>query len=67
MHLILNGEKHTDLTEGLSVSGLLAHLGLVPKKIAVERNLEIVPKSRYDDVILKDGDTLEIITFIGGG
>jgi len=37
------------------------------KKIAVERNLEVVPKSTYEDVILSEGDKIEIIHFIGGG
>jgi len=49
------------------VQGLLAALGLDPKKIAVERNLEIVPRSTYDAVMVRDGDRYEIVHFIGGG
>jgi len=64
--LTLNGEIHT-LPDDLTISGLIAHLGLPNKKIAVERNLEVVPKSTFSEVKLSDGDKLEIIHFIGGG
>ena len=67
MTITINGEEYADLTQGINMSGLLAHLGLHEKKIAIERNREIVPKSGYANVVLKDGDVLEIITFIGGG
>jgi thiazole synthase len=66
MQVTLNGEART-LDDGLSVRGLLVSLGLDPAKIAVERNLEIVPRSTYDQVALSDGDRLEIVHFIGGG
>lgn len=66
MKLTLNGEIHT-LPDDLTISGLIAHLGLPNKKIAVERNLEVVPKSTFSEVKLSDGDKLEIIHFIGGG
>jgi thiamine biosynthesis protein ThiS len=46
---------------------LLTRLGLEPAKIAVERNLEIVPRSQYGATALADGDRLEIVQFIGGG
>lgn len=67
MHLIINGEDHDDVPEGLTVAGLIAHLGLPEKKIAIERNREVVPKSQFDDVQLENHDVLEIIHFIGGG
>jgi thiazole synthase/sulfur carrier protein len=51
----------------LSVSGLLIKLGLDTKKVAVERNEEIVPRSRYAETWLTSGDSLEIVHFIGGG
>ena len=66
MQVTLNGEAR-QLDEGVSVRGLLASLGLDPAKIAVERNLRIVPRSTYDQVVLADGDRLEIVHFIGGG
>jgi thiazole synthase len=62
----LNGEVRR-LAGQMSVRALLESLGLDPAKIAVERNLEIVPRSTYDQVALSDGDRLEIVHFIGGG
>ena len=67
MFLVINGDDYNDLPTPLSVAGLLAHLGLPEKKIAVERNLEIVSKSTFKDTMLCEGDRLEIIHFIGGG
>ena len=68
--LTLNGESR--VFEGpadgpMSVSGLLVTLGLDTKKVAVERNEEIVPRSRYAETWLASGDSLEIVHFIGGG
>lgn len=67
MHLVINGKDHDDLPEGLTVTGLIAHLGLPERKIAVERNREVVPKSVYNETVLENHDMLEIIHFIGGG
>jgi thiazole synthase len=66
VNITLNGEPR-HLNGELSVRDLLLSLDLDPKKIAVERNLEIVPRSKYDDVRVGDGDKLEIVHFIGGG
>jgi len=62
----VNGEQRS-IGSGLSVAQLLADLGLDRRKVAVERNLEIVPKSSFDTALLADGDQLEIVHFIGGG
>jgi thiazole synthase len=62
----INGEAKT-LDGAKSVRAVLAGLGMDPAKIAVERNLEIVPRSQYDAVMVGDGDRLEIVHFIGGG
>ena len=67
MNLTINGEDHFDLPDDMSVAELLVHLKLPVKKIAVERNLEIVSKSTFDSTTLSEGDRLEIIHFIGGG
>lgn len=67
MHLIINGEHHDDLPDGLSVLDLIEHLGLPEKKIAIERNREVVPKSQFEQTLLENHDVLEIIHFIGGG
>jgi thiamine biosynthesis protein ThiS len=62
----LNGEAR--IIDGpVSVAGLLAQLGLDRRKVAVERNEEIVPRSVYADTWLGSGDALEIVHFIGGG
>ena len=66
MNIILNGENH-HLDKSVTVAGLLGTLGFDERKVAVERNLEIVPKSNYCNVSLSDGDRLEIVHFIGGG
>jgi thiazole synthase len=66
LEITLNGETRT-LDAPASVKGLLIGLGLDPAKIAVERNLEIVPRSTYDQVQVANGDRLEIVHFIGGG
>lgn len=66
MIVIVNGEKRT-LETVHSVEAFLTEIGLDPKKVAVERNLEIVPKSQFSDIMLNDGDKLEIVHFIGGG
>jgi thiazole synthase len=66
LEITLNGETR-QLDAGLSLRALLENLGLDPAKIAVERNLEIVPRSTYGEVALAHGDRLEIVHFIGGG
>lgn len=66
MNITVNGEAR-EIGAATSVDTLLREIGLDPAKVAVERNLEIVPKSRYADVSLGDGDKLEIVHFIGGG
>jgi thiamine biosynthesis protein ThiS len=52
---------------GISVADLARTLGLEPAKVAVERNLEIVPRSTLAAVAVEDGDEYEIVTFVGGG
>lgn len=64
--ITVNG-KAEQLTEPTTVEGLLARLGIERRKVAVERNLEIVPRSEYEKTWLAEGDQLEIVHFIGGG
>jgi len=66
LNITLNGETRA-LAQPLSLHGLLETLGLDPAKIAVERNLQIVPRATYGQVQLAEGDRLEIVHFIGGG
>jgi thiamine biosynthesis protein ThiS len=66
LKLSVNGEAR-HVPQGLTVAGLLAEIGLAERKVAVERNLEIVPRSQYATTTLADGDAIEIVHFIGGG
>ena len=66
MKVMINGEEKT-FAASMSVEAMLVGLGIDPRKVAVERNLEIVPKSTYADVMVGDGDRLEVVHFIGGG
>ena len=63
--IILNGDPR-QVREG-SIADLVASLGLDVKKVAVERNREIVPRSTLADIALAEGDALEIVHFVGGG
>jgi len=62
----VNGE-HRRVRAGLTIADLALELGLDPVKVAVERNLEIVPRSTLSEVPVEDGDDFEIVTFVGGG
>jgi len=62
----INGE-HRRIMDGLTIAALAGELGLDPKKVAVERNLEVVPRSTLGQVLVEDGDELEIVHFVGGG
>ena len=66
MRLIVNGEER-EFARPLTVSQLLAELGIDPRKVALERNLEIIPRTAYEGTELGDGDRLEVVHFIGGG
>ena len=66
MKLQINGEER-EFPAILSLLDMLAQLGIDGRKVAVERNREIVPKSQYAETVLADGDQLEVVHFIGGG
>ncbi len=66
MTIKLNGDPH-DLPQPLSVSALLAALAIDARRVAVEHNLAVVKKADYDTSIVKDGDEVEIVNFVGGG
>ena len=66
MRMTINGRDH-DFDTPLSVASLVEKLGWDARKIAVERNLEIVPRSAHQTTILQDGDRIEIVNFVGGG
>ncbi|WP_439468348.1 sulfur carrier protein ThiS [Blastomonas fulva] len=66
INLHINGEPRR-VPAGQSIAALVTSLGLDPAKVAVERNLEIVPRSTLADVVVGEGDRLEIVHFVGGG
>ena len=66
MRLTINGEERAFEAVG-NVAELVSALGLDFRKVAVERNLEIVPRSTYAATVLGEGDRIEIVHFIGGG
>lgn len=64
--ITLNGEDRK-VAAGRSVNELLKDLGLHPRMVVVEHNREILDRSRYDDVEVREGDILELVHFVGGG
>jgi thiamine biosynthesis protein ThiS len=66
MKLTINGNE-TDMKDGLTVTGLIGELEIEPARVAVEINLNIVKKCDFEKHILKDGDAVEIVNFVGGG
>jgi len=62
----VNGE-HRRVPDGVSIVEMLNELGIDPLRVAVERNLEIVPRSTLREVCVEDGDDYEIVHFVGGG
>ncbi len=62
----VNGEPRR-VRAGMSLADLAAELGLAPEKVAVERNLSVVPRSTLAQVLVEDGDEIEIVHFVGGG
>lgn len=66
MHIFINGEERV-VHDAHTVADLVSALGLETRKVAVERNLEIVPRSLHSATPVMDGDRFEIVTFIGGG
>jgi thiamine biosynthesis protein ThiS len=62
----VNGEPRP-VRGGSSVAAMLEAIGLDPRKVAVERNLEVVPRSTLGEVGVNDGDRFEIVHFVGGG
>lgn len=66
MHLRVNGESR-EVADGITVTQLLALLKINAPRVAVEVNAQVVTKARHADTLLKAGDEVEIVTFVGGG
>ncbi len=65
MKIRLNGQDYD--TKATTVTDLLRELDIHPERVAVEVNLKIVKKSQYNETVLKEGDTVEVVHFVGGG
>ncbi len=66
MKIRLNGDPF-EIASPLSISALLADLKIDPRRVAVEHNLDIIKRARYDTTIINEGDEVEIVNFVGGG
>jgi thiamine biosynthesis protein ThiS len=66
MQVRLNGELR-EIPDGLTVAGLLAHLGVKAQRVAVELNEAVITKSLYETQRIGQGDSVEIVAFVGGG
>jgi thiamine biosynthesis protein ThiS len=64
--ITLNGDR-VELEQPLSVAALLTKLDIDPRRVAVEHNLSIIKRQTFDRVVVDDGDTVEIVNFVGGG
>ena len=62
----INGE-HRRVSAPMTVAELVREIGFDPLRVAVERNLEVVPRSKLAEAAVEDGDTYEIVRFVGGG
>lgn len=66
MRIRLNGEPF-ELQESLTIAGLLTHLRIDPRRVAVEHNLVVVRRAAFDTTVISEGDEVEIVNFVGGG
>jgi sulfur carrier protein len=66
LRINVNGEP-LDIAGPLALTALLVHLNIDPRRVAVEHNLVIVKKERYDMTMVHEGDNVEIVNFVGGG
>jgi thiamine biosynthesis protein ThiS len=64
--ITLNGQRF-ELDSPISVAALLAQLDIDPRRVAIEHNLNIIKRQTYSDTLIGEGDTLEIVNFVGGG
>jgi len=66
MTIILNGDP-IEVAGPLTLTTLLGQLGVDPRRVAVEHNLNVIKRAKYDDTRIQDGDQIEIVNFVGGG
>ena len=66
MIVIINGERR-EIPDGLNVAALLEHIGMPAERVAIERNLDILPRARWVETKIQPNDSFEIVHFVGGG
>lgn len=66
MTVTINGERH-EIPEGLTVAALLQHIGMPAERVAIERNLDILPRAHWLETKVQPNDSFEIVHFVGGG
>jgi thiamine biosynthesis protein ThiS len=66
MTITLNGERH-ELSQPMTVDALLVSLDIDARRVAVEHNLSILKRHRFPEVVVDEGDSIEIVNFVGGG
>jgi thiamine biosynthesis protein ThiS len=64
--VMINGEQH-QVPAGVNVTRLLAHLGIAATRVAIERNLDLLPRAQWDATAVAPGDRYEIVHLVGGG
>ncbi len=66
MNVTINGELR-EIPDGLNISGMLEHLGMPRERVAIERNLNILPRANWSETRIEPNDNFEIVQFVGGG
>ena len=66
MTIILNGDPH-EIVQPVTVAELLAQLAIDARRVAVEHNLVVLKRTAFDDIVVREGDQVEIVNFVGGG
>lgn len=66
MKVMVNGDQR-EVPDGLNVVGLLGHLGIPAERVAIERNLDVLPRDRWPETQVAPNDSFEIVHFVGGG
>lgn len=66
MKIRINGEER-EIPDGLNVMAMLAHLGMANDRVAIERNLDVLPRDLWANTVVQPADSFEIVHFVGGG
>lgn len=66
MNVTINGEQR-EIPDGLTVAALVRHLEVPVERVAIERNLDVLPRARWQDTNVESNDRFEIVQFVGGG